>query len=85
MSQIVLYIIANLSWRFHVNLLIRFTVILLKKYAEAPRRNTVKSLGRRDTVWRIISQVVPSISWKFPENLFTRFFQNITNKHRSRK
>ena len=26
-----------------------------KIYAEAPRRNTVKSLGRRDTVWWIIA------------------------------
>ena len=85
MFQIVPCVTADLSWTFHENQLIHYIVILLTDTPQRLDWRPWNSLGKCETFQLIISCVVPDIAWQFHENPFTRFFQNITNKHGSRK
>ena len=49
MFQIVPLITANLSWKFHENLLIHFTVMLLKGTLMRLKGRQLNSLGTRQT------------------------------------
>ena len=63
MFQIVPCVIANISWKFHENPLIDFTVVLLASIPGAPRWETVKQSRQ---VWNSLANyffcVVPDIS-----------------------
>ena len=71
MFKIVHCLISNLSWKFHENLFIRFSIMLLtdrdfieKKYI---KRNLVcKALNI--AVPKFSNSLLPNISWKFYEN-----------------
>ena len=85
MFQVVPCAIANISWKFHENSFIDFTVVLQTNTPGAPRWETVKQSRQ---VWNSLVHYFlgralhfVKISWKsvYP------FFHNITNKHGSRK
>ena len=71
-SQMVPYAIADISWKFHENLFIYLSIILLTDTPPRLDGRPWNSLVRCETVYLFISWVVPDISWKFHENPFIR-------------
>ena len=71
--QVVLYAIADISWKFHENLFIYLSIMLQTDTPSCLDGKPWNSLVRCETVYLIISCVVLDISWKFHENPFTRF------------
>ena len=85
MFQIVPFVIANISWKFHENTLIDFTVVLLASTHGAPRWETVKQSRQ---LWNSLTNHFLCRAWYFIKNSWKSvhpFFHNITNKHGSRK
>ena len=85
MYQIVSCVIANISWKFHENPLIDFTVVLLTNTPGAPRWETMKQSRQ---VWNSLANYFLCHAWRFIKISWKSvhpFFHNITNKHRSRK
>ena len=78
-------VIANISWKFHENRWIDFTVVLLTNMPGAPRWETVKQYRQ---VWNSPANYFLCRAWHFIKNSWKSihlFFHNITNKHWSRK
>ena len=71
--QVVPYAIADKSWKFHENLFIYLSTMLLTDTSPRLDGRPWNRLVMRETVYLIISCVVPNISWKFHENPFIRF------------
>ena len=71
--QVVPYAIADICWKFHENLFIYLSKILLTDTSPRLDGRPWNSLVRRETVYLFISCVVPDISWKFHENPSIRF------------
>ena len=85
MFQIVPFVIANISWKFHENTLIDFTVVLLASTHGAPRWETVKQSRQ---LWNSLTNHFLCRAWYFIKKSWKSvhpFFHNITNKHGSRK
>ena len=83
--QIVPCVIAKISWKFHENPLINFTVVLLTNTFGAPRWETVKQSRQ---VWNSLANYFLCLAWLFIKISWKSihpFFHNITNKHGSRK
>ena len=71
--QVVSYAIADISWKFHENILIYLSIILLTDTPPRQDGRPWNSVVRRETVYLFFSCVVPDISWKFDEDPFIRF------------
>ena len=85
MFQIVPCVIANISWKFHENPLIDFTMVMLTNMPGAPRWENVKQSRQ---VWNSLTNYFLFHAWRFIKILWNSvhpFFHNITNKHGSRK
>ena len=81
--KVVPCVIANISWKFHENPLIGFTVVLLTNTPGAPRWETVKQSRQ---VWKSLANYFLCRAWHFIKNWWKSvhpFFHNITNKHGS--
>ena len=83
MIQISSCVIANISWKFHDNSLIDFTVVLLTNTPGAPRWETVKQSRQ---VWNSIANYFLcrawhfiKISWKFSHLFFSIIIQTNTD------
>ena len=85
MFQIVPCVIANISWKFHENPLIDFTLVLLTNTPGVPRWETMKQSRQ---VWNSLANYFLCHAWYFIKISWKSvhpFFNNIANKHRSRK
>ena len=73
MFQIVPCVIANISWKYHENPRIDFTIVLLTDTPGALDGWLWNSLVKYETVCLIITYVIPDVSWKFHANPLIRF------------
>ena len=85
MFQTVPCVIADISWKFHENPLINFTMVLLTNTPGVPRWETVKQTRQ---VWNSLANYFLCCAWHFIKiacKSVHLFFHNITNKQGSRK
>ena len=85
MFQIVPCVLANISWKFHENPLIDFTVVSLTNTPRETRWETVKQSRQ---VWNSLADYFLWCPWHFIKKSWKSvhpFSHNITKKHGSRK